>query len=122
MSRRFAARCGFGAEQTLGGESTCIICFTQPKSHAAVPCGHRCACADCSAKIMERDRRCPYCREEVMMWMIPRETGDGTTAECSPSCQSRSRRVVLQICGTLSLTVRKQVHYFTRASVTVTLE
>lgn len=60
-------------ESTLGGESTCIICFTRPKSHAAVPCGHRCACADCSAKIMERDRRCPYCREEVMMWMIPRE-------------------------------------------------
>ena len=60
-------------ESTLGGESTCIICFTQPKSHAAVPCGHRCACADCSAKIMERDRRCPYCREEVMMWMIPRD-------------------------------------------------
>ena len=45
----------------------------RPKSHAAVPCGHRCACADCSAKIMERDRRCPYCREEVMMWMIPRD-------------------------------------------------
>jgi len=60
-------------ESTLGGESTCIICFTRPKSHAAVPCGHRCACADCSARIMERDRRCPYCREEVMMWMIPRD-------------------------------------------------
>ena len=60
-------------ESTLGGESTCIICFTRPKSHIAVPCGHRCACADCSARIMERDRRCPYCREEVMMWMIPRD-------------------------------------------------
>ena len=26
-------------ESTLGGETTCIICFTNPKSHV-VPCGH----------------------------------------------------------------------------------
>ena len=60
-------------ESTLGGESTCIICFARPKSHAAVPCGHWSACGECSARIMEHDRRCPYCREVVIMWMIPRD-------------------------------------------------
>ena len=64
-------------ESTLGGESTCIICFVQPKSHAAVPCGHWSACGDCAARIMERDRRCPYCREAVIMWMIYHEMSDG---------------------------------------------
>ncbi|EOD34430.1 hypothetical protein EMIHUDRAFT_228601 [Emiliania huxleyi CCMP1516] len=27
-------------ESTMGGETTCIICFTDPKSHIATPCGH----------------------------------------------------------------------------------
>ncbi|EOD19106.1 hypothetical protein EMIHUDRAFT_243276 [Emiliania huxleyi CCMP1516] len=31
-------------ESTMGGETTCIICFTDPKSHIATPCGHVCAC------------------------------------------------------------------------------
>ena len=37
-------------ESTVGGESTCIICFTRPKSHVAIPCGHLCACDVCSAR------------------------------------------------------------------------
>jgi len=35
-------------ESTIGGQTTCIVCFVNPKSHAAVPCGHKCACGDCS--------------------------------------------------------------------------
>ena len=27
-------------ESTMGGETTCIVCFARVKSHAAVPCGH----------------------------------------------------------------------------------
>jgi len=56
-------------ESTMGGETTCIVCFTNPKTHVAVPCSHRCACGPCSAKMT----LCPYCREPVMMWMVPRE-------------------------------------------------
>jgi TPR repeat protein len=52
-------------ESTIGGQSTCIICFTNPKSHVAVPCGHQCACGDCSAQM----RECPVCRTPVQMWM-----------------------------------------------------
>ena len=55
-------------ESTLGGETTCIVCFARVKSHAAVPCGHLCACGPCSELMQE----CPYCREPVMMWMVPR--------------------------------------------------
>jgi len=52
-------------ESTIGGQATCIICFTNLKSHIAVPCGHQCACADCSAQMHE----CPVCRTRVQMWM-----------------------------------------------------
>jgi hypothetical protein len=52
-------------ESTIGGQSTCIVCFTNPKSHLAAPCGHQCACADCSAQMHE----CPVCRTPVQMWM-----------------------------------------------------
>ena len=55
-------------ESTMGGETTCIVCFARVKSHAAVPCGHLCACGPCSELMQE----CPYCREPVMMWMVPR--------------------------------------------------
>jgi hypothetical protein len=52
-------------ESTIGGQYTCIICFTNPKTHLAAPCGHQCACADCSAQMQE----CPVCRTRVQMWM-----------------------------------------------------
>ena len=52
-------------ESTIGGQFTCIVCFTNPKSHAAGPCGHQCACSDCSAKMDE----CPICRSPVLMWI-----------------------------------------------------
>ncbi|EOD04850.1 hypothetical protein EMIHUDRAFT_220633 [Emiliania huxleyi CCMP1516] len=52
-------------ESTLGGETTCTVCFTRPKDHVAIPCGHQCACADCSAKM----EQCPICRQSVLMWM-----------------------------------------------------
>ena len=52
-------------ESTIGGQSTCIICFTNPKSHAAVPCGHQSACGACSAQMKE----CPVCRSPAREWM-----------------------------------------------------
>ena len=55
-------------ESTIGGETTCIICFSNPKSHLAVPCGHLCACGPCSQKM----EQCPYCRGPVMMWVEAR--------------------------------------------------
>jgi len=57
-------------ESTLGGDTTCIVCFTNPKTHIAAPCGHLSACGACSAKM----EQCPYCREPVMLWMRLRVT------------------------------------------------
>eukprot|EP00964_Phaeocystis_antarctica_P049374 scaffold28640_cov75-Phaeocystis_antarctica.AAC.6 len=52
-------------ESTIGGQTTCIVCFSNPKSHVAVPCGHQCACSNCSALMKE----CPVCRTPVATWV-----------------------------------------------------
>jgi hypothetical protein len=51
-------------ESSVGGQATCIVCFTNPKSHLAFPCGHQCSCGPCS----ERMTTCPYCRQPVIGW------------------------------------------------------
>ncbi|EOD11301.1 hypothetical protein EMIHUDRAFT_214589 [Emiliania huxleyi CCMP1516] len=53
-------------ESTVGGQTTCIVCFTNPKSHIATPCGHVCACGLCSVKM----DKCPICRAPVERWFL----------------------------------------------------
>ena len=55
-------------ESSIGGETTCIVCFVNPKTHLAAPCGHQCACGPC-AKLMQT---CPYCRAPVQLWVQQR--------------------------------------------------
>jgi len=52
-------------ESTVGGETTCIVCMANPKTHLAVPCGHHCACDFCADQM----NQCPYCREPVNLWV-----------------------------------------------------
>ena len=65
----FEARRPDAPESTVGGETTCIICFSDLKSHLAYPCGHRCACAGCAAQMTQ----CPVCREPVVTWVHVRD-------------------------------------------------
>ena len=55
-------------ESTIGGQTTCIVCFERPKTHVAVPCSHQCACGPCA----EQMKVCPYCMADVVLWMVPR--------------------------------------------------
>ena len=55
-------------ESTLGGETTCIVCFVHPKTHLAAPCGHQCVCGPCA----EQMQHCPYCRAPVQLWVQAR--------------------------------------------------
>lgn len=55
-------------ESTVGGQTSCIVCFTGEKTHIGVPCGHQCLCDSCAS----RSKRCPYCMVDVGMWMRAR--------------------------------------------------
>ena len=44
--------------------SNCVICLTEPMSHAFIPCGHFCACEMCAFEAFGRSGMCPICRRE----------------------------------------------------------
>lgn len=46
-------------------ETQCAICWDGPKTHAFIPCGHKCLCQSCAvqARIRRADHnQCPICR------------------------------------------------------------
>jgi hypothetical protein len=51
---------------TKSGEEDCVICLVASRSHAMMPCGHRCVCEECGARVLMTKRRegrvCPMCR------------------------------------------------------------
>lgn len=49
----------------LQAPSTCVVCHENEPTYAAVPCGHRCACADCHGML----KACPLCRQTPDMWI-----------------------------------------------------
>lgn len=52
-------------DDTLDADESCqcVVCWEAPRSHACVPCGHRCLCS--SPKCTAHLTRCPMCRMEV---------------------------------------------------------
>jgi hypothetical protein len=47
-------------------ERLCSICMEGEKTHACLPCGHRCLCAACAGPSFEL-AACPICRAPVLM-------------------------------------------------------
>uniref|UniRef100_A0A3Q2UN51 E3 ubiquitin-protein ligase NEURL3-like n=1 Tax=Fundulus heteroclitus TaxID=8078 RepID=A0A3Q2UN51_FUNHE len=43
---------------------SCVVCLEQ-EAEIKLPCGHRCLCALCSARVLAQFGRCPLCREEI---------------------------------------------------------
>lgn len=41
----------------------CAICLDAPRTHVFVPCGHMCACQECSSKVIHKQRKCPICKQ-----------------------------------------------------------
>merc|ERR1712107_551472 len=43
----------------------CCVCMDRGKSHALVPCGHLCACAECAVQLVKKKLPCPVCRGSI---------------------------------------------------------
>lgn len=73
---------GIGTEtyetrEVFGGEShdpavlghDCVICMSEPRDTAVLPCRHMCLCGSCAetmrSRVQYRSYRCPICRERV---------------------------------------------------------
>lgn len=46
----------------------CVVCMTNERSVACVPCGHRCLCESCAVPSVVGSK-CPMCRADVQMFM-----------------------------------------------------
>ena len=58
-----------------GEGDECCICLAAAKTHACLPCGHRCVCVDCAEAVVAPDRACPLCRtavEAIADWSVQR--------------------------------------------------
>lgn len=49
-----------GSEETI-----CVICRSEPRTTAFVPCGHMATCNSCAQLSLASTRKCPICRTEV---------------------------------------------------------
>ncbi|KAH6826408.1 RING/U-box superfamily protein [Perilla frutescens var. hirtella] len=43
----------------------CIICLTEAKNTAVLPCRHMCLCSDCAKELRLQSNKCPVCRQPI---------------------------------------------------------
>ena len=53
--------CAAEVNPPISEDSQCVVCMNERKTHAFLPCGHKCVCASCAAKC----QKCPICRADV---------------------------------------------------------
>ncbi|GAB4843460.1 Probable E3 ubiquitin-protein ligase lul4 [Ancistrocladus abbreviatus] len=43
----------------------CVICLTEPKDTAVLPCRHMCMCSGCAKELRLQSNKCPICRQPI---------------------------------------------------------
>ncbi|KAL7003044.1 putative E3 ubiquitin-protein ligase lul4 [Sarracenia purpurea var. burkii] len=43
----------------------CVICMTEPKNTAVLPCRHMCMCSECAKELRLQSNKCPICRQPI---------------------------------------------------------
>ena len=46
----------------ISDENPCAICLAEARTHAVIPCGHKCLCSQCAIIIKRGPPRCPLCQ------------------------------------------------------------
>lgn len=47
-------------------DNSCVICLTEGRTHAVIPCGHRCLCSYCAEAFQKQSSTCPLCQLEFV--------------------------------------------------------
>ncbi|KAF9678054.1 hypothetical protein SADUNF_Sadunf08G0172000 [Salix dunnii] len=61
---------GIGSSATEGFDDSdpgkeCVICMTEPKDTAVLPCRHMCMCGECAKELRLQSNKCPICRQPI---------------------------------------------------------
>ncbi|CAK0843220.1 unnamed protein product [Prorocentrum cordatum] len=51
---------------SIDDDGLCVVCLSSDRSHAFVPCGHRCVCKERSPRRGEDGPKCPLCRSDAV--------------------------------------------------------
>jgi len=67
-----AVRDGASQTESEAPSDLCVICLLNPRTHASLPCGHRCWCRECAEqqKSQRGQLSCPLCREPLTMGLF----------------------------------------------------
>lgn len=60
-----AAAGGAGADDGLLAGAECVVCLTDRRDTAVLPCRHMCLCYDCAQQLRLSTNKCPICRTAV---------------------------------------------------------
>lgn len=55
---------GPGFNDNASGKD-CVVCMTEPKDIALLPCRHMCMCSNCAKALRLQSNKCPICRENI---------------------------------------------------------
>lgn len=53
------------AEKNDEDSEECVICLTNPKDTAVIPCRHLCLCKECAEPLRKQSPKCPVCRGPI---------------------------------------------------------
>jgi len=70
--------------ETEGGNADCIICLSEPRDTAVLPCRHLCFCGYCAGIVRLQCDRCPVCRQTVVTLLQFVKDGDVEEAKVAP--------------------------------------
>ena len=70
--------------------SECVVCMTNLRNVACLPCRHIVMCDDCARKIAHLDNQCPVCRTEIATFEYVRADMLGDTQSDSTRYFARS--------------------------------
>jgi len=63
------------------GNSDCVICLSEPRDTAVLPCRHMCFCSYCAGIVRRQCDRCPVCRQKVQSLLTFKRDQDGTISK-----------------------------------------
>lgn len=83
-----------------GGNQECVICLSEPRDTAVLPCRHMCFCSYCAGIVRLQCDRCPVCRQKVVSLLqfrqgeqeqapLPLAAAAGAAASFSPRSARR---------------------------------
>lgn len=62
-------------------DGLCVICLTNPKDTAVMPCRHMCMCKDCGEQLLKHKPVCPVCRAPISTLLhMPSLSGGANSA------------------------------------------